>query len=411
MLNELLQRDFIYLDGAMGSLLQSKGLKGGKRPETMNMTAPEAVYEIHKQYADAGSDILFANTFGANERAMRSTGYSVSEIITEAIGIAKKAGGGKTLTALDVGPTGMFIKPFGKLTFEESYALYREEAIAGEAAGADLAAIETMSDLLEMKAAILAVRENTKLPIFATMTFDKRGRTFTGCRPESFAVMAERLGVTAVGINCSLSPKDIYPAAEKIARMTALPLIVKPNAGLPNGLTRKYDTDAKDFAEQMAMYAALGVKIVGGCCGTTPEYIDALRRVYASLKPQVFQKETGIFICAPMHTESLDDYTFERPQVGEGMVPESTVNMALEQDDNGSRIIMVCLPKSPEQALDALRAVVEQCDKPLHLISDSTEALSAALREVPGIAAVTSPKGNTAALSNAETRFGAVILQ
>ncbi|MDR3277784.1 MAG: homocysteine S-methyltransferase family protein [Oscillospiraceae bacterium] len=276
--------DFIFFDGAMGTMLQKRGLPPGQRPDVMNITAPEAVLDVHRQYRDAGSGILCTNTFGANARALRDTGYSVREIVSAGVDLARRAAGGRALTALDLGPVGELLTPCGELTEEDAYALFREQAVAGERAGADLAAIETMSDLAELRAAILAVRENTKLPVLATMTFNSSGRTFLGVAPEDFAAAAEELGAVAVGLNCSLAPEAMLSAAQKIAGATALPLIIKPNAGLPNA-DGVYGVTPEDFARRMTPFAAIGAKIVGGCCGTTPDFIRALRGAFSQLTP------------------------------------------------------------------------------------------------------------------------------
>jgi len=275
--------DYIFYDGAMGTMLQKSGLKPGERPDIMNMTAPQAVESVHRQYVEAGSDIVCTNTFGANADALRGTGYLPGEIISAAVAIAKRACGGAAKVALDIGPTGRLLEPMGDLEYDCAYELFKEQALAGEEAGADFAAIETMSDILELKAAILAVKENTALNILATMTFDKTGHTFTGCTPESFAEMAEGLGVAAVGLNCSLEPSEMYETAERIAKATNLPLIVKPNAGLPDGMTGLYSIGPNEFARQMTQFARIGARIIGGCCGTTPEYILELKKAFSNI--------------------------------------------------------------------------------------------------------------------------------
>ena len=277
-------KKFIFYDGAMGTMLQKKGLKPGQRPDIMNMTAPEAVESVHRMYVEAGSDVVCANTFGANACALSGTGYTPGEIIAAAVAIAKRACAGAAKVALDIGPTGQFLAPMGDLEAGEAYELFKEQAIAGEEAGADFAAIETMSDLEEMKAAISAVRENSGLPVLATMTFDKAGRTYMGCTPESFAEAASNLGAAAVGLNCSLEPAVMFQTAERIAKATRLPLIVKLNAGLPDRGTGLYSIGPGEFARQMAPYAGIGAKIVGGCCGTSPEYIRALRKTFLEIE-------------------------------------------------------------------------------------------------------------------------------
>jgi len=274
---------YVFFDGAMGTMLQKNGLKSGDRPDIMNISAPEVVENIHRLYVEAGSDIICTNTFGANSEALKRTGYTPQEIITAAVTLAKRASAGKAKIALDMGPIGQLLEPMGDLEVERAYDMFKEQAIAAELAGADLIAIETMSDIEELKAAILAVKENTKLPVFATMSFDKTGRTFMGGTPELFAGEAEFCGASAIGLNCSLEPQEMYETAEKIVAASKLPLIVKPNAGLPNKKSGDYDTGAVEFAKQMIPFAKIGAKILGGCCGTTPEYIRELRRAFLKL--------------------------------------------------------------------------------------------------------------------------------
>ena len=275
---------YIFYDGAMGTMLYKYGLKSGDKPDLMNVTNPEAVEEIHRMYIEAGSDIICTNTFGSNALDLEGTGYSPQEIITAAVSAAKRACAGKAKVALDIGPTGHVLEPAGELEYERAYELFKEMAIAGEQAGADFVAIETMSYLEELKAAMTAVKENTKLPILATMTFEKSGFTFMGCSPESFVETAEVIGAAAIGLNCSLEPVEMLATAERIAKATKLPLIVKPNAGLPDATSGEYQTGAEAFAKQMKGFAKIGVKIVGGCCGTTPEYIRELKKTFLELE-------------------------------------------------------------------------------------------------------------------------------
>ena len=273
----------IFYDGAMGTMLQKRGLKPGDMPDLMNISKPDAVYEVHKLYIEAGSDIICTNTFGANCYALRDTGYTTDDVISSAVSIAKRAvrdTGGHTKIALDIGPIGLLLEPFGDLEIEKAIEMFARQAIAGEKTGADLVAIETMGDLNEMEAAIKAVTGNTKLPVLATMTFDKAGRTYMGVSTESFVKLAEELGVCALGMNCSLEPKEIYPVAQKLAGETKLPLIFKLNAGLPDGATGEYTVGPREYALQLLPYKDLGMKIVGGCCGTSPEYIAELKKQF-----------------------------------------------------------------------------------------------------------------------------------
>jgi len=258
-------------------MLQKCGLKPGERPDILNMTAPGAVENVHRSYVEAGSDIICTNTFGANAIALSGTGYLPGEIVAAAVAIARRAVGGAAKVALDIGPTGKLLEPLGDFEVAQAYELFMEQAVAGEKAGADFAAIETMSDLEELKAAILAVTENTSLPVLATMTFDRTGRTFMGCTPEGLAEEAGRLGASAVGLNCSLEPAEMFATVQRIAKATSLPIIVKPNAGLPDGDSGLYSIGPKEFARQMMPFAEIGAKILGGCCGTTPEHIRELK--------------------------------------------------------------------------------------------------------------------------------------
>jgi len=290
---------YIFYDGAMGTMLQKFGLKPGEKPDLMNITAPEAVENIHKMYIEAGSDIICTNTFGSNALNLEGTGYTVEQIITAAVQCAKQAvaqsdiahctmkkrknipdNRNATKVALDIGSTGQLLEPVGDLEPEKVYEMFKEMAIAGEKAGADFVAIETMSDIEEVKAAMTAVKENTKLPMLVTMTFEKSGFTYMGCTPEIFAKTAEELGAAAIGFNCSLEPLQMIDIAKRLRALTTLPLIIKPNAGLPDAVSGEYKTGADEFAAQMLQYADIGVKIIGGCCGTTPEYIKALRGAF-----------------------------------------------------------------------------------------------------------------------------------
>jgi 5-methyltetrahydrofolate--homocysteine methyltransferase len=271
-----LGKEILFFDGAMGTMLQDCGLKKGEIPDILNIRNPDAVENVHRMYVEAGSDIICTNTFGANAENSRKTGYSPEEIITAAVSIAKRAAKTDAKVALDIGALGELIEPLGKFKREYAYDLFKQQAIAGENAGADLAALETFSDLEEVKLALAAVKENTSLPVFVTMTFTPRGRTLTGCTPELFARTAEEMGAAAIGLNCSLEPSEMVVTVEKFISCADLPVIVKPNAGLPDVDTGEYSLSAKEFARQMLPFAEMGAKIIGGCCGTTPEYIKAI---------------------------------------------------------------------------------------------------------------------------------------
>ena len=267
---------FTLIDGAMGTELQKRGLKTGALPELLNLTDPDIVRAVHKDYVNAGADIITANTFGANARKLGSA-QRVREVIAAGIRLAREAGAGRV--ALDLGPTGAMLAPMGTMTFEEAYGLFKEQVAAGVEAGADLVLIETMSDLLEAKAALLAVKENSDLPVYVTMTFDRDGRTFLGTSPAIAAVTLSALGADAVGINCSLGPEEIVPFALEMLEWAPVPVVVQPNAGLPDATSGQtvYPVGPEEFARSVGRMLDAGVTIAGGCCGTTPEHIRLLR--------------------------------------------------------------------------------------------------------------------------------------
>ena len=290
MLRERLGKDLLYFDGGMGTLLQEKGLKAGELPEVWNMEYMEEIIEIHRQYFEAGSDIVLTNTFGANALKFHSTEYELEDIVTTAVIHVKEAASlgvhddREVYTALDIGPTGKLLKPMGDLEFEEAYQAFAEVMRYGEAAGADLIHIETMSDTYEMKAAVLAAKEQTSLPVFATMIFDEKGRLLTGGDVRSAVAMLEGLGVDALGINCGLGPEQMLPIFQEIVSHTSVPVIVKPNAGLPkqkDGMVY-YDVDSDEFSRVMEKIIEGGAAVIGGCCGTTPEHIRKMTDTFGS---------------------------------------------------------------------------------------------------------------------------------
>ncbi len=266
-----------FCDGGMGSLLMKKGMTPGMRTDEMNQTHPEAVESIHRAYIEAGSGILYTNTFSLSSRLGAMTDKELDAAVSDAVAVARKAAGGKAAIALDVGPTGEFMEPYGALTYEIAYRRFTRIAVSGEMAGADLICVETMSAPDELKAAVMAAAENTRLDVVATMTFSETGLTYTGYSIEEFGELANSLPVAAAGVNCSREPKEMLPAVTRLASILKKPLIVKLNAGLPDGQGR-YSVGPEEYAAQMLAYRGLGVRIVGGCCGTTPDYIRALKQ-------------------------------------------------------------------------------------------------------------------------------------
>ena len=268
----------------MGTMLQKSGLKPGEIPELKNIENPEMIAAVHRAYIDAGSQVVYANTFGANRRKLSKTSYSVAEVVSAGVKLAKKEAKEKAFVALDIGPLGELLEPLGTLTFEEAYDQFAEMMVAGATAGADLVVIETMTDLYEAKAALLAAKEHTDLPVVVTMSFDASGRTFTGCTVAAMAHALEGLGADAIGINCSLGPVELLPLLRELRRNTLLPVVAKPNAGLPDPTDGHYDLSPTDFASSMALILREGADIVGGCCGTNPDYIGRSSRFWPKRK-------------------------------------------------------------------------------------------------------------------------------
>lgn len=282
-------KDWIILDGGMGTMLQAAGLGLGERPDVFGMQHPDVVERIQRSYVEAGSQILYANTFGTNAHKLEGTGYGVEEVISANIAIARKAAGGRAKVALDVGPIGELLEPLGMLSFEKAYEIYAQVVRAGAASGADLIIFETMTDLYEVRAAVLAAKENCDLPVWTTMSFEASGRTFTGTTVAAMALTLTGLGVDALGINCSLGPKELVPLVRELRQWTDLPLIVKPNAGLPDPATGEYNMGAEEFGRCMEEFPGLGASIFGGCCGTNPDFIREL----AKLSELPEQKDSG----------------------------------------------------------------------------------------------------------------------
>ena len=410
--NELFkQSNTILLDGGMGTMLQAAGLKLGARPEELNITDPALIEGIHGQYAAAGSRIVNANTFGASAHKLAGSAYSLEEIIAAGIASCKRACAPYgALAALDVGPLGELLEPSGTLAFEDAVAEYARIVKAGEAAGADLIFFETYTDLYELKAALLAAKENTHLPILASMSFEAGGRTFTGCTVESFAATARGLGADAVGINCSLGPKEIFPMAKRLAEAVPgnFPVFVKPNAGLPRADGSGYDITPQLFALQMKPYRELHLFAAGGCCGTTPEFIKLLNGTFAGCTPGRPAHRMPSVLCTPVDTVTVDGITV----VGERINPtgkkrfqqalrEGDMNYVLEQAvsqaEAGAQILDgnvgapgVDEPVLMEQVVKALQSVTSL---PLQLDSSNVEALARGLRVYNGKPIVNSTNG------------------
>ena len=404
----------ILLDGAMGTVLQQRGLPAGGRPELLNLTHPELVKEVHRAYLRAGSQILYTNTFGANARKLAGSGHSVEQVVAAAVRNAREAAEESgALVALDLGPLGELLEPMGSLSFEEACALFREAAEAGARAGADLAVIETMTDLYEAKAALLAVKEAAGLPAFVTMSFEASGRTFTGCTIPSMARTLEGLGADAIGLNCSLGPDLLLPLVQELCENTRLPVIAKPNAGLPDPVDGRYHMDPEDFARALLACREAGATIFGGCCGTTPEYIRRVREALEGLSPAPRQYLARPFLCTPTSPlpiggvrvigERLNPTGKKRFQQAllEGEL-DYILDVAIQEADAGADILDVNVgcPGVDEAALlpRVVKKLQSALDLPLQLDSSDPAALEAGLRVYNGKAAVNSVNGDPAVL-------------
>ena len=419
----------LLLDGAMGTALQKKGMRPGESPELLNLTRPEWIREIHEGYLAAGSRVIYANTFGANGLKLRDTGHTVEEVIGAGVRLAKEAAAGTgALAALDVGPLGALLEPLGTMAFEEAYALFAEIMAAGKNAGADLIAIETMTDLQEARAALLAAREQTDLPVFVTMSFDPSGRTFTGCTPASMARVLEGLGADAVGLNCSLGPREALPLIREIAQNTHLPVIAKPNAGLPDPVDGHYGLTPRAFAAQMAALVETGAAIVGGCCGTDPDYLNELKKMIAGRTPG----QGGFLPCAFVCTAARPLPIRGVRVIGERINPtgkkrfqqallendlDYIVDAAVQQMDAGAEILDVNVgyPGVDEAAMlpRVVKALQSAVDIPLQLDSVNPAALENALRVYCGKAAVNSVSGKEESLQTVlplVKKYGAAVV-
>ena len=421
MLLDRLGKELLFFDGGMGTLLQQRGLKPGELPEVWNLEKTEEIVDIHREYFAAGSDIVLANTFGANALKFQNSEYELEDIITAAI-VSVKEGANfgvydfrEVYVGLDMGPTGKLLKPMGDLSFEEAYEVYKEVAVIGQEAGADLIHIETMSDTYEVKAAILAAKENTSLPVFATMIFDENGKLLTGGDIPSVVALLEGLRVDALGINCGLGPKQMIPILDEIMKYTSLPVIVKPNAGLPKQKDGEvyYDVTPDEFAECMEEIVRRGACVVGGCCGTTPAHIQAMvQRLRAS---DAFEKRVISDGNKPTIVSSYGKAVVlgEKPVIiGERINPtgkkrfkqalkEHDVDYILKegisQQDAGAHIldVNVGLPDIDEPAM--MKEVVTELQSvtslPLQIDTVDIEAMEAAMRIYNGKPMVNSVNG------------------
>lgn len=411
-----LEKDAIlFLDGGMGTQLQGKGLQPGEMPEAWNVSRPKDILAVHEEYFKAGADIVYANTFGANPAKYHGSA-PIEDVIAAGVSIAREAAttvGGKRGVALDIGPTGRLLKPFGDFEFDAAYDAFAEQVRIGEKAGADLAVIETMGDTYELKAAVLAARENSSIPIFATVALGEDGKLLTGADVECVAAILEGLRVDAIGLNCGFGPDRMLPFVKRLAACTSLPLIVKPNAGLPQIVDGRtvFTVGPEEFAKDIRALAEAGASIVGGCCGTTPAHIAAVREALSGFRRP---SRTG---CLPKTMVASGSRAVEIPfddsiVIGERINPTGKKKLkaaltegdvayvlreAVSQSDAGAHVldVNVGVPGIDEAAaLDStIQAVQGVTDIPLQIDTSDANALERALRHYNGKALVNSVNG------------------
>lgn len=410
-LREDLRDGILIFDGAMGTMLQNMGLKTGELPELLNIKSPEVVVEIHKRYIKAGANIITTNTFGVNEIKLNASDFTVEEIIHSAVENAKKAIGEKGVyIALDIGPIGELLEPMGILGFEDAYGIFKRQIIQGVKSGVDLILIETMTDLYEAKAAILAAKENSELPVFCTMSFEADKRTFTGCNPTSMVMVLEGLGVDALGVNCSLGPKEIEPIIDEILSLSKVPVMVQANAGLPSIVDGNtvFNTSAEEFAIYGARFGEKGVKVIGGCCGTTDGHIKTLVKALKEIVVKDINYKAINGVCTPTKAVIINGVKvigerinptgkkeFKSALIGGDM--DYILKEAISQAELGADIldVNVGLPEidEGEMMVKVIKEIQSILDIPLQIDSTIPEVIEKGLRAYNGKAIVNSVNG------------------
>lgn len=353
-ITDLLGKKIIICDGAMGTMLQKYGLIAGELPELLSYSHPEIIKDIYTKYFQAGSDFVSSNTFGCNRLKMEKAGYTAPQAAAQAVRLAREAaeeymaqsdenkGSFEKFVALDLGPIGKLMEPSGDLSFEEAYDIFKEVIVAGAEAGADFVFFETFMDIHEMKAAVLAAKENCDLPVFCSVTFEKNGRMLMGTDPLTAVNILQDMGIDALGINCSLGPKEMVGLAKEFLKYSRLPVLVQPNAGLPvlvNGETT-YNVDIAEYVASMQEMLKAGVAIAGGCCGTTPEYIAALTDSikttdYPALSPDVNKIRQEKAMTAASSSTKTVVFGGEIRRIGDRITPidNETIREALRKND------------------------------------------------------------------------------
>lgn len=429
---DYIKDNILFLDGGMGTVLQDSGVTVGKYPEALNITHPDVVASVHEAYMSAGSKLVLSNTFGASAHKMTGCEYTPQQAITAAVKLAKEvAARHDGFVALDIGPLGQLLEPMGTMTFEEAYADFAQQVKAGVAAGADLIFIETMTDLYEIKAAVLAAKENSNLPVFATMSFEENMHTFAGTALSSMATTLDGLGVDALGINCSLGPVEMLPMVRELKKWTDKPLIIKPNAGLPCLVNDKtvYNITNEEFASAMEEIMALGVNIVGGCCGTNPDMLKYFfDRVKNSAKKDVSVKKTVSAVCSSGKTVVIDGVRVIGERInptGKALLKKALetgdldyiARQAVEQMSAGADILDVNVGHlgidEKEMMVKVVKKIQSVCNLPLQIDSTSADVIEAGLRVCNGKAVVNSVNGEKDKLDAVlpiAKKYGAAVL-
>ena len=423
-------KEILFFDGAMGTMLQKNGLKTGELPENMNINNPQVLLKIHKEYLDAGCNVITTNTFGANSLKFSN----VNEIVESAVSLAKKAAEGydrDTFIALDLGPIGRLLEPCGDLPFEEAYNLFKEQVIAGENAGADLVLIETMGDLYEIKAAVLAAKENTKLPVLVSMIFDEKGILLTGADIKTAVVTLEGLGVDGIGMNCGLGPDQMLELLKEMQKYSSTPIFIQPNAGLPvsvNGKTT-YNVTPKEFAEKQMLILKNGACALGGCCGTNPEHIKAMIDLCKNEEITEISKKNYSAVSSYSKTVEFS----EKPVIigerinptGKKLLKEALRNNDMDyiyregvsQTDAGADIldVNVGLPEIDESQMmvNAVKGLQSILNTPLQIDTSDTVAMEKALRIYNGKPMINSVNGKEESMNSVfplVKKYGGVVV-
>lgn len=428
-IKELLKKKRLYLDGAMGSLLQDKLDEIGAVPEALNLTHPELIKEIHQHYINAGANIILANTFGVNGYKLKNTAYSVAQLVTAGVKNAKSLQ--PDYVALDVGPLGTLIGALGEVSFDQALDYFKEVVEAGDKAGADLIVIETMTDICEARAALIAAKEVSDLPVIVSMTYEDNKRTLTGSDALTVVNILEALGADAIGINCSTGPDGMLPIIEDLIEYASVPIMVEPNAGLPQMVGGKtvYHISIDEFTQYMLEIAEMGALILGGCCGTTPSYIEKMITATKALPLYAVSEKWHTAVSSSTKTIILGD---DIHIIGECINPTTNPilkaslrqgdlsvvsQLAVEQKKDGAHVldINLGLPDIDELKMmtEAVDTVSRLVDCPLQIDSSNPEVIEAVLRSYPGKAIINSVNGKKSAMAKIfpiAKKYGALVL-